>query len=55
MKTKNLIETNQNFEETIKELNIEIELKDEDIKKLYNDNTNLISENQTITTRSNYL
>lgn len=55
LKTKNLIETNQNFEETIKELNIEIELKDEDIKKLYNDNTNLISENQTITTRSNYL
>lgn len=55
LKTKNLIETNQNFEETIKELNIEIELKDEDIKKLYNDNTNLISENQTIATRSNYL
>ena len=55
LKTKNLIEINQNFEETIKELNIEIELKDENIKKLYNDNTNLISENQTITTRSNYL
>lgn len=55
LKTKNLIETNQSLEEAIKELNIEIELKDDDIKKLTNDNTNLTSENQNITTRSNYL
>lgn len=54
-KINELHEANQNLEDNIKELSIELELKEDDIKKLYSENSELISHNQAIVNRVNYL